>query len=63
MKHLEAGLIIGGAWAVIVILVSAIVMVLNTLVGTAFAMAIVATTIIVIAGASFIDWYTERRKS
>ena len=62
MKHIEAGLIVGGAWAVIVILAAAIVLVLNQLVGTGFAVAIVATTIIVIVGASFIDWYTERKK-
>lgn len=61
MKHLEAGLVVGGLWAATVILASVIVLVLGQLVGTAFAVAIVATTIIVVAVATIVDWYTERR--
>jgi len=62
VKHLEAGLVIGGVWAVIVVVACAILVVLNWLVGTALAVAILATTIIIILGASFIDWYTERKR-
>jgi hypothetical protein len=62
VKHLEAGLIVGVAWVVILVLAVGIITVLNWLFGTALAVAILATTVIIIVGASFIDWYTERKK-
>jgi Mg/Co/Ni transporter MgtE len=60
VKHLEAGLIVGGAWAVIVVVAVGLINILNWLVGTGFTVAIFATTVIVIGVASFIDWKTER---
>jgi hypothetical protein len=61
MRHLQAGLMIGGVWLVIVLIAISIVVLLSVFFGTALAVAILATTIVVIAGAAFIDWYSERR--
>jgi hypothetical protein len=63
VKHLEAGLLIGAAWALALVILIGLVAIFNTLIGTAFTVAIFATTIIVIGVAAFIDWKTEKRGS
>lgn len=62
MRHLEVGIVIGLIWAGILIIAAGVMAVLNLFFGAGVAVAIVTTTVILIAGASFIDWYTERRK-
>jgi len=62
MRHLEAGLVVGAIWMVVILIVIGLIAFLGWLMGSAVAMAILATTIIIILGASFIDWYSERKK-
>ena len=62
MRHLEAGLIVGAIWMVVILIAIGLIAFLGWLMGSAVAMAILATTIIIILGASFIDWYSERKK-
>jgi hypothetical protein len=60
VRHLEAGLLIGAAWALVVTVTSVLALLVNMLIGTAFTVAIFATTIIVIGVAALIDWKTEK---
>jgi len=62
MKHIQAGLIVGGIWFVVVAAAVSLTAILSLMMGTAIAASIVAITIVIIVGASFIDWYTERKK-
>ena len=62
MRHLEAGLIVGAIWMVVILIAIGLIAFLGWLMGSAVAMAILATTIIIILGASFIDWYSERKR-
>ena len=62
MKHIQAGLIVGVIWFVVVAGAISLTALLSLLLGTAIAASVVAVTIIVIVGASFIDWYTERKR-
>ena len=62
MKHIQAGLIVGVIWFVVVAGAISLTALLSLLLGTAIAASVVAVTIIIIVGASFIDWYTERKR-
>ena len=62
MKHVQAGLIVGAIWFIVVAVAVSLTAVLSLMMGTAIAASVVVTTIMIIVGASFIDWYTERRK-
>jgi len=62
VRHLEAGLIVGAIWMVVILIAIGLIAFLGWLMGSAVAMAILATTIIIILGASFIDWYSERKR-
>jgi fatty acid desaturase len=62
VRHLEAGLIVGAIWMVVILIAIGLIAFLGWLMGSVVAMAILATTIIIILGASFIDWYSERKR-
>jgi len=62
VKHIQAGLIVGVIWFVVVAGAISLTALLSLLLGTAIAASVVAVTIIIIVGASFIDWYTERKR-
>lgn len=63
MRHLEVGIVVGIIAAGCMIMAAGLMAVLNWIFGAGVAVAIVATTVILIVIASFIDWYSERRKS
>jgi len=63
VKHIQAGLIVGAIWFVVVAAAVSLTAILSIMLGTAIAASVVAVTIIIIVGASFIDWYTERKRS
>jgi hypothetical protein len=61
MKHLEAGLIVGGIALGVLLLSSAVWAVFNYLVGPYIATAFVVGAILAAILATIIDWKTERR--